>query len=142
MPQTPTPKQRKAAEAVAENLRSAKPLPTGQVLANVGYGEIKQDPKRITESIGFKQALREMGLTEELITNALVDDIKAKPKNRVQEIKLGAEILGMKSDEEKPKEKGTNIYNLNFFSKEFQEDIQNLEQKIKAKLTQKNVQEN
>lgn len=43
-------------------------------------------------------------------------------------------------DEEKPKEKGTNVYNF-FFSKEIQDDVHLLEEKIKSKLVQKNVQE-
>jgi len=62
----PTPKQRKAAQAVVENLLSKTPLPTGQVLEKVGYGTIVQDPQRITESEGFKTALAETGLKEAL----------------------------------------------------------------------------
>lgn len=133
----PTPRQRKAAKAVAENLRSERPLPTGQVLEKVGYGTIVQDPQRITQSIGFKQAIRELGLTEELITTALVNDIESKPANRIQELKLGSEILGMSDNDEVPKEKGNNVYNF-FFNKEIQDDVHLLEEKIKAKL--KNVQ--
>lgn len=95
----------------------------------------------VTESVGFKQALRDLGLTEDLITSSLVYDIREKPKDRLGELKLGAEILGMKSDEEKPKEKSGNIYNFNFFSKEIQQDVKNLEDKIKLNLKQKNVQE-
>lgn len=136
----PTPKQKKAAEAVVKNLASDNPLPTGQVLENVGYGTISQDPQRITESPGFKQALRDLGLTEELITTSLVSDIKDKPKERIQELKLGAEILGMKSDEEKPKGKGTNVYNF-FFNPKIQTKVKELEADIKETLKQKNVQE-
>lgn len=132
--------QRKAAEAVVENLASTNPLPTGQVLENVGYGKIIQDPRRITESMGFKQAIRDLGLTEELITTSLVEDINLKPQERIQELKLGAEILGMKEDEEKPKE-NTKVYNFNFFSPEIQENVKKLEAQIKEGL-KRNVQEN
>lgn len=135
---SPTPRQKKAAKAVVENLASDKPLPTGQVLENVSYGKISGQPSRILESAGFKQALRDMGLTEELITNALVDDIAAKPKQRIQELKLGAEILGMvKRDEEPLKNPTGNTYNF-LFSDKVQVEVAQINDKIKEFLT-KNV---
>jgi hypothetical protein len=112
------------------------------VLASVGYGKIVQDPKRIIESVGFKKALREMGLTEELITMSLVDDIKAKPERRVQEIKLGAEILGMVKREDEPvKATTSNTYNF-LFSSETRERVQQLDAEIKANLIKQHVQPN
>lgn len=54
-------------------------------------------PKKLTESKGFREILTRRGLTEDFITRALVNDIKNKPKNRIAELKLGAEILGMKA---------------------------------------------
>lgn len=56
-------------------------------------------PQKLTESKGYKEVLQEYGLTEELVTTALVEDIKAKPKKRFLELSLGAEILGMKKRE-------------------------------------------
>lgn len=55
-----------------------------------------QTPKKLTESKGFKELMGEYGLTEGLITRALVSDIKAKPRKRFLELSLGAEILSMK----------------------------------------------
>jgi len=137
----PTPKQRLAAKAVIENLSGNNPLPTGQVLENVGYGSIVQDPKRILESIGFKQALYDLGLTEELITTSLVEDIKEKPKARLGELKLGAEILGMvKREDETPKSQNNNTYNF-IFSKEVQTEVKQIEDKIKSMLIKPHVQE-
>lgn len=134
----PTPRQRKAARAVADNLLSEKPLSTGQVLESVGYGKIVQDPKRILETPGFKQALYDLGLTENLITSSLVEDIKDKPKNRLGELKLGAELLGMvRKDPEIPQDKNSNTtYNF-IFSPENQADVKAMEEKIKARLIQK-----
>jgi len=138
----PTPKQRKAARAIVENLSKDKPLPTGQVLENVGYNKIIQDPKRIIESTGFKLALAELGLTEELITTALVEDIKEKPQNRIQELKLGAEVLGMvRRDEEPPKSQSQTTYNF-IFNAETQASVKEFEEKLKARLINPNVQEN
>ena len=53
-------------------------------------------PQKLTESKGYKEELARHGLTEELITTALVSDIEAKPKKRFLELSLGADILGMK----------------------------------------------
>lgn len=136
----PTPRQTKAARAVIENIQSDNPLPVGEILKSVDYGTgLQQNPNRVINSLGFKQAIRDLGLTEELITSSLVEDIKLKPQNRVQEMTLGSKILGMTNDEEKPKEKGTNIYNY-FFNKDIQQDVRNLEDKIKDSLKKKNVQ--
>lgn len=61
-----------------------------------GYSEaVQKTPSKALESKGYKEALRELGLTEEFITTALVNDIENKPKNRLGELRLGSEILGM-----------------------------------------------
>ena len=129
----PTPRQRKAAKAYIDNFLSGKPITTKQMLVNVGYGTIVQDPKRIIESVGFKQSLTEYGLTEELITTALVMDIQTKPEKRVQELKLGAEILGMVKREEAPKSDVKNTYNF-LFSPEVQERVKVVNEDIKKML--------
>lgn len=136
-----SPRQKKAAKAIISNLQSEKPLPAGEVLRSIGYGKISNGPIRVLESPGFKQALRDLGLTEELITSSLVEDIKLKPQNRLGELRLGAEVLGMKQDEDKPPAKTGNTYNL-FFSKDIQKSVKELEERIKLKLTQKDVKEN
>lgn len=74
----------------------------------VGYAlATATNPKDLTESKGFKEALAECGLTEAFITEALVSDIKAKPKKRFLELSLGAEILGMKKHEKESDKKPT-----------------------------------
>jgi len=134
-----TARQRKAARAVVENLRSSKPKSHKQVLSSVGYGTGLQDqPQRVLGSEGFKEALREMGLTEELITSALVSDIKKKPKNRISELRLGAEILGMKQTEPAPPGPKGNVYNF-IFAPKMQEKIKGMESEIKKLLTLPNA---
>lgn len=141
--QAPTPRQRKAAKAYIDNFLSGKPISTGLVLKSVGYGTGLQDqPKRVIEAQGFKAALAEFGLTEELITSALVQDIQAKPKKRHQELKLGAEILGMIKREEKPIEGNKTTYNF-IFSSEVQEKVRIINEDIKSMLINApHVQEN
>ena len=74
-----------------------------ELLVSVGYATktAEKQPSRELESKGVKDAIRAMGLTEELITDALVNDIKEKAKNRLGEMRLGAEILGMNDNENK-----------------------------------------
>jgi len=140
----PTPRQRKVAKAIIENKLSDTPVSTRQVLESVGYGTgLQNSPHRVLESQGFKKALAEFGLTEELITTSLVEDIKAKPEKRVKELGLGAEILGMKKHEPEPqKPQSGNIYNV-FFTPAIQSQVREMEEQIKRALMRKpNVQEN
>lgn len=133
-----TARQRKAARAVIENLRSTKPRSHKQVLSSVGYGTGLQDqPQRVLGSEGFKQAVREMGLTEDLIVSSLTKDIKKKPQNRLGELRLGAEILGMKQDESLPPPRSGNVYNF-IFGADMQKKIRGMEDEIKGLLTQPN----
>lgn len=104
------------AKAVLDHAQDPN-ITKGKLVEMGGYGKVVQDtPEKALGSKGFKQALAEYGLTEELITTALVDDIKAKPKSRVKELGLGADILGMR----KPQGDGNggNTYNLNVFTSE------------------------
>lgn len=130
----PTQRQRKAARALINNLQVDKPKTMGEILENSGYSEkTALTPKTVTELPGFKQALRELGLTEELITSSLVQDIKAKPEKRIQELKLGAEILGMVKREDEVPKGINNTYNF-LFSEETQKQIREIDNVIKARL--------
>lgn len=138
----PTPRQKKAAKAIIKNATLAKPKYLGEVLQEVGYGKIGEHPARIIESQGFKQALRDLGLTEELITTSLVFDIENKPKNRLGELRLGAEILGINKREDEPeKREGNTTYNF-IFSPNVQAEIKKTDDLIKAQLIKNHVQEN
>lgn len=91
----PTTKQRKLAKELLNAAAMDKPPTAGQMLAKVGYSKnLVKQPGRVIEAQGVKDALAEYGLTEELIATSLVSDIKAKKKNRLGELRLGAELLG------------------------------------------------
>jgi len=131
----PTTRQRKAAQAHVDNFLSGKPISTGSMLKSVGYGTgLQNQPARVLESVGFKQAIRDMGLTEELITTSLVEDIKNKPQKRVAELKLGSEILGIVRNDEKPPSEQKNTYNF-IFSQEVQSKVHDINEEIKKTLT-------
>lgn len=94
---SPTPKQRKLAQAVTDNIRThVKTKSTGELLRSVGYS-VQQSlkPQAITQSQGFLKALDELGLTDEFIVSSLVSDIRAKPERRAFELSIAAKIRGM-----------------------------------------------
>lgn len=102
----PTVRQKRVAKIRLENPELEK----GELVEAGGYSPaVVKTPAKVLESKGYKEALAEYGLTEELITSALVEDINAKPEKRFNELSLGAEILGMKKRDEKPS--GTTIAN-------------------------------
>ena len=99
--------QKDLAEAIVFNrsLPRDKRKNRGELVKSVGYAPLSADKKStaIIEAKGVKESLKEYGLTEGLITRALVNDIKKKPKNRLGEMRLGAEILSMtEGDNRKP----------------------------------------
>lgn len=92
----PSYRQKKSAKIKLDNPQ----LDDKEVVALGGYSEaIQHNPAKVTESVGFKKALAEYGLTEELVTTSLVEDIKRKPRERLGEMRLGAEILKMNERE-------------------------------------------
>jgi hypothetical protein len=97
--------QENLAQNIVKNFKRKKPLNKKELVVLSGYDETTSSKHvpAVFEQKGVKDALRKMGLTEELITKALISDINAKEGNRVQELKLGAEILNMTED------KGINI---------------------------------
>lgn len=96
-----TIKQKKAFDKVVENHGNVS-----RAMLEVGYDPTTaKNPRNLTQSKGWKEIMKEYGLTEGLITKSLVEDIKSKPKRRFLELSLGAEILGMKKKEV---EKNTN----------------------------------
>lgn len=87
----PTIRQRKAVDKIVENRGNIS-----KAMIEAGYDETTaKNPKNLTESKGFKQLLEEAGLTPSLIINSLTEDIRAKPKQRVGELRLGADIIGL-----------------------------------------------
>jgi len=129
-----TPKQTKLAKELINNQRLDKPKSKAEVMKSVGYNALANTPNRVLESVGFKQALRDLGLTEELITSSLVADINAKPEKRLGELKLGAEMLQMVRQEDKQVSENKNTYNF-IFSPEVQDRVKIINEDIKKLLT-------
>lgn len=102
-----TIKQRKVIKKIVENHGSVS-----AAMRDVGYAEATvRNPKNLTESKGFAELLDELGLTDEFLTSALVEDIAEKKGNRKPELELGFKLrkrLSDKGDDTKP---GTLVQN-------------------------------
>ncbi len=68
-----------------------------QAMRDSGYSESTvNNPSNLTRSKGYKQILEDLGLNESFIVRNLISDIKAKPENRLGELKLATDILGLR----------------------------------------------
>lgn len=87
---SPTPKQRKAAEALIANGGNVS-----KAMKDAGYTEAtSKNPKNLTNSKGFQELCEQLGLTDQLLLEALVYDIANKKKNRKAELELGFKVKG------------------------------------------------
>ena len=103
-----TRKQKLALKKIVENRGNVS-----KAMREVGYDETTaKNPKNLTESKGFKALLKASGLDENLVVESLVEDIKKKRFNRVQELKLGADLLGMTKKKPEEVEKEPLIINI------------------------------
>lgn len=90
----PTIKQIKAVERIVENGGNVS-----KAMNEVGYSpNTAKTPQKLTESKGYKEVCENYGLTDGLIIESLVEDIKLKPQNRKPELELGAKMKGMLVD--------------------------------------------
>lgn len=89
---TPTTRQISAFKDIVIN----KINPT-QAMRNAGYKEsVATNPgNNLLRTDGFKQLCESLGFDQTLIIGSLKEDIQAKPANRVAELRLSSEILGL-----------------------------------------------
>lgn len=86
-----TEKQKKAAHELVGNGGNVT-----KAMRDVGYSEnTLNTPQKLTESKGFKEVCDDLGLTDDFIVQALVDDIIALPKNRSRELALAIKVKGL-----------------------------------------------
>ncbi len=116
----PTIRQKRAAKIMSENVSQNLHKSSKDVLLDAGYDiSTAEKPSLVLETRGYKAELAKYGLTEELITSSLVEDIEKKPQRRARELELGADILSMRR---RPIEQ-QNTLNIAIFSTEQQERI-------------------
>jgi len=85
-----TMRQKKALEKIVENGGNVS-----KAMRDVGYSpETAKTPAKLLDSKGFMSLMDELGLTDNLIVESLVDDIKMKPQNRTAELQLAVKMRG------------------------------------------------
>ena len=101
-----TEKQRKAVENIVENRGNIS-----KAMRDAGYTDATaKNPKNLTESKGFEELCKNVGLTDDFILSCLAEDINAKPKNRYQELSLASKIRGLLIDRKDITSGGKPIY--------------------------------
>ena len=90
-----TLKQKRAFDKVVENGGNVS-----RAMMDADYSiNTANTPQKLTESKGYKELLKESGLNEELVAKSLVEDIEKKPQNRIGELRLASDVLGMTKQE-------------------------------------------
>ena len=85
-----TTKQELALEKMVENGGNVS-----QAMLEVGYSpNTAKTPQKLTASKGFKELCEDSGLTDTLLIESLIEDIKTKKGNRRAELELGFKIKG------------------------------------------------
>ena len=93
-----TRKQRKVVEQLVANGGKS----VAKAMRDAGYSpKTARSPKKVTATPAFAELLEEYGLTDGLLINALVEDIKSKAGNRKQELELGFKVKGHLKDSAK-----------------------------------------
>lgn len=89
----PTLKHKKVLKNLVENGGNKY-----KAIKDAGYSEaVATTPQKVTESKGFQRLVAKY-LDDDFVLSALHDDIKAKPKQRVQELQLASKIKGWLKD--------------------------------------------
>lgn len=85
-----TLRQKRAFKEITERNRAAS-----VAMREVGYAPSSTTkPSQLTRSKGFLELCEKIGLTDEMLGKALVEDILGKPKRRSRELELGFKVVG------------------------------------------------
>jgi hypothetical protein len=86
----PTKRQENALKKMVENGGNVS-----KAMREAGYSPATaKTPSKLLDSAGFIELMDKLGLTDDLIVNALVEDIGSKKGNRVAELGLAVKMRG------------------------------------------------
>jgi|TARA_Y100000310_G_C20687835_1_gene820245 hypothetical protein len=94
-----TEKQKRAADNIIQQ-KAKGDINLSKALTKAGYSRqtATKQAKQVVNSKGFIEYLALQGLTEETLAGYLSEDLKNKPGERLGEMKLASELLGLKKD--------------------------------------------
>ncbi len=84
--------QERAFKRVSEQVGKSGKISVSKAMRGIYSPSVAKNPKKLTESKGFQELMDDSGLTDDLLLDALVDDIKGKPKKRFKELELGFKV--------------------------------------------------
>lgn len=91
-----TEMQKAAADNMIEQKLTTGKVRRGDALRAAGYSEATAlCPTLVTESKGFKEYMAKHGITEDNLAGMLAADLNAKVGERLGEMKLAAELMGL-----------------------------------------------
>ena len=92
----PTQKQKRAADSIIAQKASGDNVNKKKALKIAGYSPAMQhNPTKVTKSLGFLTYMEDAGITEQNLAVMLAEDLKAKPRERLGELKLAAQLMGL-----------------------------------------------
>lgn len=92
----PTEKQKRAADEIIRMKATGENINKGEALKKAGYSETMQKtPTAVTKSAGFLAYMEDAGITEQNLAVMLSEDLRAKPGERLGELKLAASLMGL-----------------------------------------------
>ncbi len=104
-----TEKQKKAVDNMVENGGNVS-----KAMRDAGYtGATAKNPKKLTESGGFKELMEDY-LPDDMLLNALSDDIESKKANRKAELELAFKLKGKMIDKTDLTSNGETIKGFNY----------------------------
>ena len=114
-----TEKQKRAADNIIKQKIVDGNVNKGKALRDAGYSEsVSKAPQLVTESVGFLAYMEKNDITENNLAAMLSQDLKNKPGERLGELKLAAQLMGLDG----AKDSGNNVQ-INFALNKIQEII-------------------
>lgn len=91
-----TEMQKAAADNMIEQKITTGKVNRGKALLDAGYSKATSlCPTTVTETKGFKEYMAKHGITEDNLAGMLAADLEAKVGERLGEMKLAAELMGL-----------------------------------------------
>lgn len=135
-----TPKQRKLAEGIVENIAKDKPDTQRNIIRRAGYSESRaRKPIELIESPGVQAELEILGFNERKakeVVGEILGDVDEQAKDRLKAAEMVFKVHGS-FVADKPQDKATgNTYNF-IFNEKTQADVNEINERIKARLIER-----
>lgn len=88
--------QKSVADEIIKKTITGEKINKGEILQKHGYSKsTSKSPTLVTESVGFLAYMERAGLTQENLAEMLSADLSNKPGERLGEMKLASQLMGI-----------------------------------------------